>query len=109
MSTYNDFHALSKEQQARVLLACEGEVISDRDLEQQHDDMLDECCDPVKIGTLTYLPSAVLQSVDPVAYNCSFSDWLGTSMDDVVIELAGNYYPCEAIDAAIAALEEGAT
>ena len=41
-----------------------------------YDDMLDECYEEIKIGSLTYLPSQVLKEVDPIAYRCGFIDWL---------------------------------
>lgn len=42
----------------------------------RYDEMLDECCDEVRIGSLTYSPSWVLKMVDPIAYRCGFHDWL---------------------------------
>ena len=41
-----------------------------------YDEMLDDCCEEVKIGSLTYSPSHVLKNVDPIAYRCGFIDWL---------------------------------
>lgn len=41
--------------------------------EDQYDDMLDDA-GPIEIGNLKYNPSHVLKTVDPIAYNCGFSD-----------------------------------
>lgn len=50
------------------------EIISESDAEELYDDMLNEmdwCC----VGTMEFAPSRVLQALDPVAYNCGFSDF----------------------------------
>lgn len=49
--------------------------ISESDAEQQYDDMLDELY-PVEIGGMSFCASRVLKELDPIAYNCGFSDWL---------------------------------
>lgn len=52
----------------------------DFEIEQENrerfDEMLDECHDLIKIGTLTYLPSQVLKSVDPIAYEICLQEFL---------------------------------
>lgn len=40
------------------------------------DEHLDEVLDSVKIGMLEYSPSDVFKSVDPIAYEISFQEWL---------------------------------
>lgn len=52
-----------------------GQHIDTHDLERMHDEMLDECCEPVRIGSLTYDPSQVLKSVDPIAYRESMHNY----------------------------------
>lgn len=50
-----------------------------------YDEALDEGQE-IRIGTLTYLPSRVLQAVDPIAYRVGFFDWLdgeGIDSDDL--------------------------
>lgn len=49
--------------------------IDESDAEQQYDDMLDELY-PVEIGDMSFCASRVLKELDPIAYNCGFSDWL---------------------------------
>jgi hypothetical protein len=50
------------------------EIISESDAEEMYDEMLNdmEWC---KVGTMEFAPSRVLQALDPVAYNCGFSDF----------------------------------
>ena len=43
--------------------------------EHDFDDFLDELCDEVRIGSLTYSPSFVLKRVDPIAYRIAYSEW----------------------------------
>lgn len=41
-----------------------------------YDDFLDEVCDEIKIGNLSYSASQVLKAVDPVAYEIGFDEYL---------------------------------
>lgn len=41
-----------------------------------YDDFLDEVCDEIKIGNLSYSPSQVLKAVDPTAYEIGFDEYL---------------------------------
>jgi hypothetical protein len=50
--------------------------IPEHEAHDRYDEMLDDCCELVRIGSLTYDPSHVLKNVDPTAYRCGFSDWL---------------------------------
>ncbi len=54
-----------------------GEELSEYELEERHDQMLDEVCEEVRIGSLTYSPSRVLKKVDPIAYSMSVGEYLG--------------------------------
>ena len=49
--------------------------IDESDAEQQYNDTLDELY-PVEIGGMSFCASRVLKELDPIAYNCDFSDWL---------------------------------
>lgn len=49
--------------------------IDESDAQQQYDDLLDELY-PVEIGGMSFCASRVLKELDPIAYNCGFSDWL---------------------------------
>ena len=56
--------------------------LTDSELHDMYDNMIDECSEPVRIGSLTYTPSDVLRTVDPVAYRCGFNDWLDSQCQD---------------------------
>ena len=49
---------------------------SERDLKDRYRQDLDDCNSVVKIGSLGYNPSCVLEHVDPIAFRCGFTDWL---------------------------------
>lgn len=65
------------------------EPISESELDQRYRDMLDEVYGEVTIAGLTYQTSDALESVDPTAYRCGFSDWLD---DETLIEVDGEYF-----------------
>lgn len=43
--------------------------------EEDYDEMLNELYGPINIGCLTFDPSEILSNLDPIAYNCGFSDY----------------------------------
>lgn len=51
-------------------------ILSEDDLEKQYREMLDEF--PVKIGSLEWDGSYVLEELDPTAYRCGFADFTGS-------------------------------
>jgi len=58
--------------------------MTELELEERFDEMLDETNDLIKIGSLTYLPSQVLKNVDPIAYRIGKYDFadMGFADDD---------------------------
>ena len=59
--------------------------MTELELEEAFDEMLDECNETIKIGTLTYLPSQVLKNTDPIAYRIGkydFADFYLTEDDE---------------------------
>ena len=52
------------------------EVISEHEASSRYDDMIDEIQGDVVILGMTYSASRVLKEVDPIAYNCGFSDFV---------------------------------
>jgi hypothetical protein len=42
---------------------------------EQYRDMIDDC-NQVSIFGMEFTPSRVLEELDPIAFNCGFSDWL---------------------------------
>jgi hypothetical protein len=47
-----------------------------------YDDFLDEVCEEIQIGSLSYSPSFALQRVDPIAYRVGYSEWLDSVEED---------------------------
>ena len=43
--------------------------------EEDYDNMLDECYPDIKIGYISFSASRILSELDPIAYNCGFSDY----------------------------------
>lgn len=62
-----------------------GEPLSDHELHERYDDLLDEVYGDVCIGAWTYPASRTLRDVDPIAYRCGYNDWLDSELQDGVI------------------------
>ena len=60
------------------------------DAEEQFEELLNETCETLKIGTLEYDPGYVLRNIDPVAFRCGVSDMLAD--DELYVEVDGQYY-----------------
>ena len=60
-------------------------------VDQQYDDMLDECYSFKSVGGIftNMLPSRVLQECDPVAYRCGLNDYIDS---EELVEINGDYY-----------------
>ena len=56
-------------------------------VEENIDDIIDETNEEVNIGALTYSPSEVLKTVDPIAYNCYISDMVSNYYGDFKYDL----------------------
>ena len=59
--------------------------MTELELEELYDQMIDETNDEVKIGSLSYAPSTVLKNVDPIAYRIGkydFADFYVTEEDE---------------------------
>jgi len=50
-------------------------LYTETELEQQFDEMLDECYPVVKIGYMEFYPSQILKNCDPIAYQISVSEY----------------------------------
>lgn len=62
-----------------------GEPLSDCELYELYDDMLNEVYESTHIGYTEFMPSDILRSLDPVAYRCGFNDWLDSELWNGVI------------------------
>lgn len=61
------------------------EFMSWEQVEEGFVDALD-CGDMVKIGSLEYLPSYVLEAVDPIAYRIGLSEYADMLAEDYAVE-----------------------
>jgi hypothetical protein len=57
------------------------EIISESEAEELYDEMLDEM-EWCKVGTMEFAPSRVLRALDTTAYNCGFSDFCDSLLDN---------------------------
>lgn len=66
------------------------------DIDQQYDDMLDECYSLESVGGPFACMSAsrVLQEVDPVAYRCGKNDWVD---GNEWLEIGSDYYDSDSV------------
>ena len=53
---------------------------------ETYDDMLDECNEEVKIGSLSYPVSYVFKRVDEIAYRCGLNDYADSLLYDIETE-----------------------
>ena len=60
------------------------------DAEEEFEELLNETCETLKIGTLEYEPGYVLRNIDPVAFRCGVSDYLAD--EEQFTEVDGDYY-----------------
>lgn len=65
-------------------------------MEGMYRELLDD--EPVRIGSLEYSASYVLEQIDPIAYRCGFSDFLGVYPAIQNCELFGGDYLDEGED-----------
>ena len=53
-----------------------GDILTESEVNERFDDMLDECYDELRIGELSWAPSVALERLDPIAYRVYRSDFL---------------------------------
>jgi len=70
------------------------EEITDTELYERYDDMLDECYEDHPLG---YSSSDILKNCDSTAYRCGFSDWLDSELGETIEEVDDKYYDKENI------------
>jgi hypothetical protein len=69
------------------------------DAEEEFEELLNETCETLKIGTLEYEPGYVLRNIAPVAFRCGVSDYLAD--EDQFTEVDGDYYRIYDIDSMV--------
>ena len=57
-------------------------MITGQQLIEMHDEMLNDVCGLVEIGSLQYEPARVLKEVDPTAYRISLAEYADSLMED---------------------------
>lgn len=67
----------------------DGEGLSDDDLHERYDEMLDDCYGYVNVCEYQYNTSRALRELDPIAYRCGFLDWLdGEIIEGAIVEVS---------------------
>jgi hypothetical protein len=59
-----------------------GEAVTKREAKDMFNEMLDECYEEIRFGELSYLPSDVLESTDPIAHRCGVNDYIDSLCQD---------------------------
>lgn len=85
---------INGEQVSKDVFESKLEAVITDFVDENYDEMLDDCNDPYKIGTLTFYPSEILSKCDPVAYRCGISDEISNQIEEAEYELY-NYGICE--------------
>ena len=73
------------------------------DGEEQFEQMLNDCCEPVKVGCCQWDAGHVMKELDPIAFRCGVSDYLAD--DDTFVEFDGEYYMLSDIEDMLEELE----
>lgn len=63
-----------------------GAPLSEGDLEQRYDDILDEVFGEVSVGNISWDASRVLQEMDPIAYRCGLNEWLDGELGETITD-----------------------
>ena len=70
-----------------------GELIEESDIynivdseysEDDYEELLNECYETVKIGSLEYEPGTVLKAVDPIAFECGRSEEVDYMVHEII-------------------------
>jgi hypothetical protein len=56
--------------------------MTELELEERWDEMLDDSQELIKIGNMSYLPSQVLKAVDPIAYRIGKYEFADFYLED---------------------------
>lgn len=80
-------YLINEKQVSKDVFESELETAITEFVEENYDELLDDCNDPYKIGTLTFYPSQILSECDPIAYRCGISDEISNQMEEAEYEL----------------------
>lgn len=56
-------------------------------VENNYDDLLDECYEPFEIGCCSFYASEILKRCDPIAYNCGLDDEIDEQISEATWQL----------------------
>lgn len=59
-----------------------GEPVTQSEAQEMFNEMLDECYEEIRFGEMSYLPSDVLESTDPIAHRCGVNDYIDALCQD---------------------------
>lgn len=59
-----------------------GEAVTQSEAQAMFNDMLDECYEEIRFGEVSYLPSDVLESTDPIAHRVGVNDYIDSLCRD---------------------------
>ena len=60
------------------------DYVKQDEFDETYDDMLDTD-GPVTVGGLEFWPSRILKELDPVAYGCGLTDYIGSLSEDCLV------------------------
>ena len=63
-----------------------GEGITDYELHERYDDMLDECYGTATVAGMEFDTARALKELDPIAYRCGFHDWIDSELGESLSE-----------------------
>ncbi len=62
-----------------------AEHISQNNIDMNsYDEMLDDCYREFKVGNITYLTSQVFATIDPIAYDCGFDEYVDNIYGEIL-------------------------
>lgn len=73
------------------------------DVEEQYQEMLDDCYSPVEVAGMAFSASRILQELDPTAYRCGYNDYIDAKE---LIEIGDEHYRTDDVADAEAQWEE---
>jgi hypothetical protein len=63
-----------------------GDELTDEQLHERYDDMLDEVYPDLNIAGMEFSTSNALKELDPIAYRVGFSDWVDFETGETIFE-----------------------
>ena len=77
----------------------ELESLTDYEIEEEYENMLNEVYEPVSICGYDYEQGTVLRRLDPVAFGCGVSEYLAEEFEEIVMkyqdDIEGTWYESE--------------